>query len=347
MANTYPATPLLLHHWGSVDAPTSHPSTPTRLPARPGGQPRPHLRPRPGRTLHPARSARRPRPLNRPHRSGVGRAATDGWVCGLDHRLVSAHPPVHQGARWRERGRVLEPDEAGQPYSPNHAAAHHPAGRLRGSPVAAGCAPAQRRQQSRAPRHMTIVIVLEGSPEPERVYAAFARATEQLPRMTQRVRTAPLTGVTSWRADARFAIAQPHSCLTSPWRWLVVGDSRSGRPARHGEVPGSPSPVGCHPLWRSRCQRLGARAEGSPCCRRRGSPAANAHVPSRTGSGPTGVTFASASRADTCSWAPRLRRRPRSGRGASCGGSTRSSGAVLPVLPFCRITSRRRCVGHQ
>jgi len=53
---------------------------------------------------------------------------------------------------------------------------------------------------------MTIVIVLEGNPEPERVYAAFARATQQLPRMTQRVRTAPLTGATSWRADPRFAL---------------------------------------------------------------------------------------------------------------------------------------------
>ena len=53
---------------------------------------------------------------------------------------------------------------------------------------------------------MTIVIVLEGNPGPERVYAAFARATQRLPRMTQRVRTAPLTGATSWRADPRFAL---------------------------------------------------------------------------------------------------------------------------------------------
>jgi WS/DGAT/MGAT family acyltransferase len=53
---------------------------------------------------------------------------------------------------------------------------------------------------------MTIVLVLDGQPQSERVYAAFARATEHLPRMTQRVRTAPLTGGTSWRADPRFAL---------------------------------------------------------------------------------------------------------------------------------------------
>jgi hypothetical protein len=53
---------------------------------------------------------------------------------------------------------------------------------------------------------MTIVIMLEGRPEPDRVHAAFARATQQLPRMTQWVRTAPLTGVTSWAADPRFAL---------------------------------------------------------------------------------------------------------------------------------------------
>ena len=43
---------------------------------------------------------------------------------------------------------------------------------------------------------MTIVLLLDGRPQPELVYAAFARATQHLPRMTQRVRTAPLTGGT-------------------------------------------------------------------------------------------------------------------------------------------------------
>ena len=40
MANAYADTPLLLYHWGSVDAPTSHRSTPTRTHCRTGSRTR-------------------------------------------------------------------------------------------------------------------------------------------------------------------------------------------------------------------------------------------------------------------------------------------------------------------
>ena len=49
MANAYPDTPLLLHHWGSVDAPDFPPfnGDPT-IAARPGDEPGTNPRPGPG-----------------------------------------------------------------------------------------------------------------------------------------------------------------------------------------------------------------------------------------------------------------------------------------------------------
>jgi hypothetical protein len=52
MANAYPKTPLLLHHWGCVDAPDFAPfNGDPRVASRQGREPRALSRPSPGSTL--------------------------------------------------------------------------------------------------------------------------------------------------------------------------------------------------------------------------------------------------------------------------------------------------------
>ena len=184
------------------------------------------------------------------------------------------------------------------------------------------------------------------------MYAAFARATQQLPRMTQQVEhTARRAGASVGGQTHRFALGNEMRVSPAP------GDGCSWR--RFSELPPSRATERfppAHPLWDAtlyggvEASELSAGAESSPCCRRRGSPARTC---SRSSS-----NNRKAEPAPACSPSPQPPVRipvPRpvptpldSVEDLTCNephlsrGSTRSSGAVLPVLPFGRITYRRR-----